>query len=104
MYWIFVCALALNAVYPAVLLHSKHRGLQRDATSAIDVLLDMTYFLTFWLSMYAAYAWPKMLSTTFLDYTATLSPLVRLVTTAREIEVAAVVRLEQRQKEATSKG
>jgi hypothetical protein len=40
MYWTFVCALALNTVYPAVLLRSKRYRLQRDAVAAIDVLLE----------------------------------------------------------------
>jgi hypothetical protein len=102
LYWIFVSALALNAVYPAVLLHSKRRSLQRDAVAAIDVLLDIIYIFTFSLSMFTAGAFSHTVPTAPHLYVSILSPLVRVAMTAREIETAAIERLEQRRSEAAA--
>ena len=92
LYWTFVCALALNAVYPAVLLRSTNHRLQRDAVAAIDVLLDMTYFLAFLFSMFATNSVVQMAPTAPFLYASTLWPLMHVVTTARAIETAAVQR------------
>jgi hypothetical protein len=92
LYWAFVCALVLNAIYPAVLLRSKRFRLQRDAVAATDLLLDMIYFLAFFLSMYAAGGAAQIVPTTPILYASMLWPLVHVVTTARAIETAAVQR------------
>jgi hypothetical protein len=97
MFWIFVGALALNTVYPAVLLHSKRRGLQRNAVASIDMLLNLIYLFAFGMSMLAADGYSHTLPTVPHLYVSQLSPLVRVVTTTRAIETAA----EERRLEAT---
>jgi hypothetical protein len=99
MFWTFVCALLLNTIYPSVLLHSKRRGLQRDVVAAIDVLLDLIYFLAFCLAMFSGDGQPKLVPTDPFLYASNLCPLVRVVTTARAIETAALQRLEHRRSE-----
>jgi hypothetical protein len=94
LYWTFVFALALNAVYPAVLLRSTRHRLQRDAVASIDVFLDIIYVVTFAFAMlYVDCAAAGTPTAPFL-YVSTLWPLVHahVVTTARAIEMAAVQR------------
>jgi hypothetical protein len=92
LYWTFICALALNAVLPAVLLHSKHRSQQRDAVAVTDVVFDTVYFLTFFYSMYASCSLPQLVQTAPNLYASNLLPLARVVTTTRAIETAAMQR------------
>jgi len=92
MYWVFNYALMLNVVYPTVLLRSTRYRLQRDVVAAIDVLLDMIYFLAFCCSMYAAAGFPQYYTTAPFLYASILWPLVHVVATARAIETAAVQR------------
>jgi hypothetical protein len=99
MYWTLVCALVFNTVYPAVLLHSKRRFLQRDAVAVIDVLLDLIYLNTFLWSMLAANGRKHVFPTAPFLFASNLAPLARVVTTARAIETAA---LQRRSEEALS--
>ena len=55
LYWSFLLALVINSIYPSILLHSPSKRVQRDAVAAGDVFLDLTYFLTSFISGYFAF-------------------------------------------------
>ena len=91
LYWLFFCALIVNATVPFALLQCERRGLQRDAVAALDIALDLVYFFAFF-SMNFAEAWPMLYPTTPYAYLSAFWPLLHIVTVARSIKVAAVQR------------
>ena len=58
---LLVCAFVVNATVPFVLLRCERRGLKRDAVAALDIALDLVYFLIFRISMAFVQAWPTLL-------------------------------------------
>ena len=90
LYWLFVCALVVNATVPFALLQCERRGLQRNAVAALDIALDLVYFSAFYFSMFFAEAYPTLLPVTPYAYLSAFWPLLHIVTVARSIEAAAV--------------
>ena len=82
LYWVFLCALLLNAVYPSVLLRSASFWVQREAVAACDAALDLVYFWTFFVSCFFTTAFATLLPLTPYEYVATLYPMVHVYGTA----------------------
>lgn len=89
LYWSFLCALFVNAVYPSVLLRSANFHTQREAVAACDATLDIIYFFTFFLSCFGTLALNTLLPFTPYDYVATLYPLLHVYGVARSLETIA---------------
>jgi hypothetical protein len=90
LFWTFVVALVINAVYPAaLLLQPELRSSQRNLVAALDVLLDAVYFMTFGMATALAGAYPIAIPTTAYLYLSTFMPLLHIVAVARSIETAA---------------
>ena len=71
LFWTFLTALIVNAMYPAILLRRQSRVLQRDAASAFDAMLDLTYVITAFLSAFFSGALSVSCPTTAYHYFST---------------------------------
>jgi len=91
-FWTFVGALLVNAIYPGVLLQCRNRMLQRDAAAAMDGAVGFIYVLIFALCGCFTQAWGSVLPVKTYAYVSNLWPLIHMVTVARSLEAAAAQR------------
>jgi hypothetical protein len=95
LYWLLFLALVVNATVPFALLRCKRLSLQRDAVAALDVILDLVYFVTYFYSMGLVQAYPTVLPSAPYEYLSCFWPLLHCVKVARSIEAAEVHRLAE---------
>ena len=92
LFWVFLTALVVNSVFPALLLRSKSRRVQRDAVAAFDAVLDLVYFKTFMFATYFSGAYATQLPVTSYAYVACFWPLLHIFSVARSLESTAMRR------------
>ena len=95
LFWLFVIALFVNAIYPSILLRSKNMVLQRDACAAVDAVLDLLYFTTFQLATYFSGSLAYNIPVSTYAYMSCFWPLLHIYTVAQALEAAALRRHEE---------
>ena len=85
-FFIFLLALVINALYPPILLQCESRLLQRIAPAFIDVALDLVYGLVvYWVLMFSE-AYSAALPSGLLEYWTVFFPVMHIWTVCRTLE------------------
>ena len=85
-FYIFLSALVINALYPPILLQCESRLLQRIAPAFIDVALDLVYGVVVWVALFMNMALSAAHPSDLLQYWTVFFPVMHIWTVCRTLE------------------
>ena len=85
-FFIFLSALVINALYPPILLQCESRLLQRIVPAFIDVALDLVYGVVVWVALVMNMALSAAHPSGVLEYWTVFFPVMHIWTVCRTLE------------------